>query len=133
MGEKQDITNMQATPLRERITSIWEYFSIVWFEPILFAFVIFVLFERIKDFMDYSTLHPGYCFLKLLNTDIKMHQEFYVVFLVIFFIWLIGKSIQYKNQLEERRASREEREALRHTIDVMLDYLKSSSNKTGNG
>ena len=123
MDSKQVVADMQTTPQRE--SKIWAYLSMVWFEPILFAFVIFVLFERIKDFMDYSLLHPEDNFLKLLDTDIKMHQEFYVVFLVVLFIWGIGKSIQYRDQLNEKKALRAEREALRHTLNAILYYLKS--------
>lgn len=121
---------------RERIAatnqsaSLLEYFTIIFIEPILFAFVLFLLFERLKTVMDYTSTYPEYSFLQLINADIKMNEWFYVAFVIVFALWALSKAIKYRDELIKYREERCEKKQLIESLEAIRHQLEKFNDKT---
>ena len=67
--------------------------------PLFFAFVVYVLFNRITSITDYVAAHPETSFWQQLNLDMEQDLNFYMWVLVIFIIWmLVGSDVNSGHQ-----------------------------------
>ena len=60
-----------------------EPFAVMLFEPILFAFGMFILFERFRSIIEIASTNPQYNLYQLINRDIEMNILPYVVFFIL--------------------------------------------------
>jgi hypothetical protein len=82
---------------RSEAERLWEAIYILFLDPLFFTYALFVLFNRLASLTDYTNAHPEYNFWQLLSLDMENNMNLYAGFMVVFFIWMLGK-IWVENQ-----------------------------------
>ena len=94
----------QKRSVKENLSSLWEMFSTLILDPLLFAFVVYILFERIRSIIEFTSANPQYSFYQAINRDMEMNLLPYIAFFVVLFLWWIAKSIQHRNEVRNNKA-----------------------------
>ena len=72
-------------------------------DPILLAFVVFMVFTRIQTIIDVTIKLPNYPLWIVLGVDIKMNLWIYISFLIVFALWATLKRLRYKREMSEKK------------------------------
>ena len=88
---------------KKTLLSLFDSFAMLLLGPVLFAFVIFLLFTRIQTIIDYTTAVPEYSFWKIFNLDMAQNPLLYIVFFTVAFLWMIAKARQNNQQVREHK------------------------------
>jgi hypothetical protein len=86
-----------------QLENIWEFISELIIEPLFFAYTIFVLFNKISSFTDYTKINPETNFLQMLNQDMNQDMNFYLFFMAIFFLWMLGKAWKHRKEESDQK------------------------------
>jgi hypothetical protein len=79
-------------------------------DPLLLAFVIFMVFTRIQTVIDVTTEIPKYPLWVVLKFDIQTHLSIYISFVVVYGLWAVLKRIRYRREMSEKKQ-------LNHTLE----------------
>jgi large-conductance mechanosensitive channel len=82
--------------------SLWEFVSEILVEPLLFAFVVLLLFNRIQALIDYTASHKGASFWQLLEADMNT-SSLYPWFFLVFTAWMMYRAWKHRKETAERR------------------------------
>jgi hypothetical protein len=102
----------------ERIEVLWEYLSEVLIQPLLLAFIVTVLFNRIQDFIEYTAIHQDSSFWKLLEGDMNT-SSLYSWFSVVFCLWLFYKSYKIVKDRNNRHQTNKK-------LDQIYDAIRGN-------
>lgn len=111
---------------------LFEFFWEIFIDPLFFAYVVFVLFNRFASITDYTQAHPESSFWQMLNLDMERDVNLYMWFLVIFSIWMMGKAWAHSQQTRERRTMTKALYAIAKKLGVEEGEYKTTP-KEGKG
>jgi len=103
--------------------NLFEFLWEMLIDPLFFAFVVFVLFNRITSIEDYVAAHPGTNFWSQFNLDMERNVNFYMLFLVIFTVWMMGKAWTHRRQETEQRTIRKALEANTKVLEAIAQQM----------
>jgi hypothetical protein len=87
---------------KARVEELLEYLWEILINPLVFAFVVFWLFNRIISITDYTKEHPETSFFQQLNIDMENNMNVYTIALIVFTVWVFGKALIRKRQETEQ-------------------------------
>jgi len=96
------------TKYQRDIISLWEFFSEIIVDPLFYVYALYSLVNRFESFNAYAETYPQYNFWELLNLDMEADMNFYLIFMIIFFAWIMWKSwrrqqeVRYQKELAKR-------------------------------
>jgi len=102
---------------------LWEVLWEIFIDPLLFAFVVFALFNRITSITDYTAAHPGTNFWTQINLDMESNMSFYMFFLFVFTIWMMGKAWVRLRQETEQKTIRKALEANTKVLEAIARQM----------
>jgi hypothetical protein len=112
----------------ERLSEVlWEMVI----DPLFFAFMVYLLFNRITSIKDYSAAHPGTNFWSQLGLDVEHNMNFYMVFLIVFYVWMLGKALVHRRQVTEQRAIKKMLEANTKAIEANTKVSEAIARQMG--
>lgn len=114
---------------KETFLSLFDSFAMLLLGPVLFAFVIFLLFTRIKTIIDYTTAVPEYSFWKIFTLDMSQNPLLYFGFFTIAFLWMIAKVRHYNQQVREHKELVSLLKELNYLTKEMHNDIKGKQNK----
>ena len=114
---------------KETFLSLFDSFAMLLLGPVLFAFVIFLLFTRIKTIIDYTTAVPEYSFWKIFNLDMAQNPLLYIVFFTVAVLWMIAKVRHYNQQVREHKELVSLQKELIYITKDMHKDIKGIQNK----
>lgn len=129
-----------------RLQNLWEFMFEIIIEPFFFAYIIFVLFNKISSFSNYTKLHLGTNILDMFNQDMISDKSFYLFFMAIFFLWMVGKAWNHRRQSDSQNViitslkrlettlgyvQQSETAAVNKEIRETLKHIREKNNKGG--
>jgi hypothetical protein len=105
---------------KSELLQMGSFFYEVFFDPILFGFVLFILFPRIWAILEAADETTE--FLLVLAGDIMLNPAPYALFCFVFIIWLIAKGLH-------RRYENRNRKQLTDTLKNLNETLTRIENK----
>jgi len=84
-------------------TNMWEFLLQILIDPLFFAYAVYALFNRLGAISTAVAQNPQYKFWQLLDQEMESDPNFYAWFLLIFVVWVVGKSWRYQQQRATQR------------------------------
>jgi lipopolysaccharide export LptBFGC system permease protein LptF len=102
-------------------------------EPLLFAFVVLMLFSRIQAIINLTSANPTYSFWLVLEADVIMNLGLYIGFLVVFVVWVALKGFKHRREVAEQKQLNSTlsdlQKAIKDLPDKIAEAIKSSKNE----
>ena len=107
----------------------WEFVSEILIDPLFFGYVVFVLFNRLESLIAYTKANPKYSFWQILNLDMENDMNLYAWFILIFFVWMVGKGWAHRQQVRNQRQIAKILEAIAKKVGVDENEYRITSPK----
>jgi hypothetical protein len=88
---------------KSNLSTLFDAFSVLILDPLLFTFVVFLIFTRIQAMVEYSYTFPQYSAWQLVDLDIASHKLLYIGFFIVFFLWMLAKSLQHRREVRYQK------------------------------
>ena len=124
MGKKNSYTS-----IKQQLLSLWDFFSDFILGPLLFAFVIFMLFSRIQAIINYTVANPTYSFWMALEVDMQLSPLLYISFYVVFILWIISKVTKSKKETSDKKQLNSALEKISTNISDLQQAIKDLPDK----
>ncbi|MBC8276431.1 MAG: hypothetical protein H8E40_15880 [Chloroflexi bacterium] len=100
--------------------------SEVLIDPLFYGYALYVLVSRFESITNSTKDYPQYDFWRLLDLDMREDMNFYIVFMIIFILWIFGKSWKHRQELRRDKSvarSLEKIAGVLENMDKKLDDL----------
>lgn len=109
---------------REQVILLWEFVSEILINPLFYGYTLYVLVNRLESIDNYTKDYPQYNFWQLLDLDMRTDMDFYIVFIIIFTLWMLGRVWKHRQELQRQKS-------IEKNLGEISDELRDMNTKLG--
>jgi hypothetical protein len=108
----------------------WFMVAEIIFEPILFAFILLLIFSRIQPIVERWLSQPNINFWREVAIDMTHNEILWTIFLLVFLVWFVIKLIRFLGDKERGNAVISELKAIRKLLEKGQAHEKNDGKRT---